>query len=383
MTGVLRSDTGHETAPLDDPGETPTPADIAALIVELQSAGLRTDAGRDPAPAGPGPSDSGMLWIEGMPVTVPVRTEEARRSPYVLRARGRRRPRDLPRRRRLASVAASRRPRYYDLRPPTACRTGRSRCCTWTRWPAPSSRPATTGTPPTSAASAGSASRSTAGSTIVKKTPEQLAEVAVAARSSTARWTPRSPPGAHRARPRRALRRPVRPGGQGRLRAARWRSSSSRRGTSRSSTRCTTAGIDAVGIHVESFDPRCWRTSRRARPARASRPTSARGSALSSCSGEGRVSTYVILGMGEDPDLTVDGVQARRRHRRLPVRRSAAPGGRVAHGGRRSAHRCVHRAALPQGGRRTSPSAASVPTRRWPGAHGARRARRSTGCSTN
>ena len=114
MTGVLRSDTGHETAPLDHPGETPTPADIAALIVELQSAGLRTDADVETRTGGAGPSDSGMLWIEGMPVTVPVRTEEARRSPYVLRPEddgGRAIYRDG---RRLASVAASHRPRYYD-----------------------------------------------------------------------------------------------------------------------------------------------------------------------------------------------------------------------------------------------------------------------------
>jgi biotin synthase-related radical SAM superfamily protein len=68
-------------------------------------------------------------------------------------------------------------------------------------------------------------------------------------------------------------------------------------------------GVDAVGIHIESFDPavlarvapgkfrtgieRYFRTWERA----------------VELFGEGRVSTYVILGMGEDPDLTITGCQ--------------------------------------------------------------------------
>ena len=64
-------------------------------------------------------------------------------------------------------------------------------------------------------------------------------------------------------------------------------------------------GVDAVGIHIESFDPRVlahvapgkyrtgidtyFRTWERA----------------VELFGEGRVSTYVILGMGEDPELTI------------------------------------------------------------------------------
>jgi radical SAM protein (TIGR04043 family) len=65
-------------------------------------------------------------------------------------------------------------------------------------------------------------------------------------------------------------------------------------------------GIDAVGVHIESFDPQVlakvapgkfrtgidayFRTWKRA----------------VELFGEGRVSTYVILGMGEDPELTVE-----------------------------------------------------------------------------
>jgi biotin synthase-related radical SAM superfamily protein len=65
-------------------------------------------------------------------------------------------------------------------------------------------------------------------------------------------------------------------------------------------------GIDAVGVHVESFDPEVLR---RVAPGKfrtgidAYFRTWERAVALF---GEGRVSTYVILGMGEDPGLTVE-----------------------------------------------------------------------------
>src|SRR5256885_14050983 len=66
-------------------------------------------------------------------------------------------------------------------------------------------------------------------------------------------------------------------------------------------------GVDSVGIHVESFDPAVL-----ARIAPAKARTGIAGSFAAweravARFGEGQVSTYVILGMGEDPDVTVEG----------------------------------------------------------------------------
>ena len=58
-----------------------SPAKVASLIMDLQSLGLRVEAVVETRRGGAGPSDSGMLWIEGVPVTVPTQPE----SPYVLK----------------------------------------------------------------------------------------------------------------------------------------------------------------------------------------------------------------------------------------------------------------------------------------------------------
>jgi biotin synthase-related radical SAM superfamily protein len=68
-------------------------------------------------------------------------------------------------------------------------------------------------------------------------------------------------------------------------------------------------GIDSVGIHVESFDPVVL-----ARVAPAKARTGIEGyfkawERAVRLFGEGQVSTYVILGMGEDPELTALGCQ--------------------------------------------------------------------------
>jgi radical SAM protein (TIGR04043 family) len=66
-------------------------------------------------------------------------------------------------------------------------------------------------------------------------------------------------------------------------------------------------GINSVGIHVESFDPQVL-----ARIAPAKARTGIDGyfrawERAVAAFGEGQVSTYLILGMGEDPELTVAG----------------------------------------------------------------------------
>ena len=148
-----------------------------------------------------------------------------------------------------------------------------------------------------------------AGRTIARKTPEQLAEVAVAAKELDGAVDATLTTGQHARRPTRA------------------------RSTSR---RCGQAVKEASGLPVEvQFEPlddldvidqvarhgdRLGRHPRRVLrprragphragqgPHRASTATSRRGSARSRCSATGQVSTYVILGMGEDPDLTVAG----------------------------------------------------------------------------
>lgn len=307
MTGVLRSDTGHETAPLDDPGETPTPADIAALIVELQSAGLRTDADVETRTGGAGPSDSGMLWIEGMPVTVPVRTEEARRSPYVLRPEddgGRAIYRDG---RRLASVAASRRPRYYDretvdgvpywkialLHLDSMASTVVQTCNYWNT--ADQCR------------FCGIGVSLAAGSTIVKKTPEQLAEVSVAAKELDGAVDATLTTGSSTA-PDRGARYVARCG-----RAVKDASGlpveiqfEPPRDLAILDEVYDMGGSDAVGIHVESFDPRVLAHVAPGKARTGIETYFRTWERAVELWGSGRVSTYVILGMGEDPDLTVE-----------------------------------------------------------------------------
>ena len=303
MTEVL----GPDAAPLGGAGGAPGPADVAALIVELQSAGLRVDAEVETRTGGAGPSDSGMLWIEGFPVTVPVRTEEARRSPYVLRPEddgGRAIYRDG---RRLASVTGSRRPRYYDretadgvpywkialLHLDSMASTVVQTCNYWNT--------------DDQCRFCGIGVSLAAGSTIVKKTPEQLAEVSVAAQELDGAVDATLTTGSSTA-PDRGARYVARCG-----RAVKDASGlpveiqfEPPRDLAILDEVYDTGGSDAVGIHVETFDPRVLA---RVAPGKARTGietyfrTWERAVQLW---GEGRVSTYVILGMGEDPELTVE-----------------------------------------------------------------------------
>src|SRR6201991_1029250 len=61
-------------------------ADLADLIAELQSAGLRVERELETRQGGAGPSDAGMLWIDGVPTTVPTSASYVAESPYALRA---------------------------------------------------------------------------------------------------------------------------------------------------------------------------------------------------------------------------------------------------------------------------------------------------------
>lgn len=71
--------------------------------------------------------------------------------------------------------------------------------------------------------------------------------------------------------------------------------------------RLRAAGADAIGIHVESLDPA---VRRRWTPGKAEVPMARYGQAWRravSVFGRNRVSTYLLVGLGEDPDALVEG----------------------------------------------------------------------------
>src|SRR5262245_16394674 len=92
----------------------PPAAAISGLILDLQERGLRLETELERRSGGAGPTDSGMLWVEGFPITVPTENAIAARSPYVLRPEddGYAIYRDDTR---VASATGQRRPRFYDL----------------------------------------------------------------------------------------------------------------------------------------------------------------------------------------------------------------------------------------------------------------------------
>ena len=154
---------------------------LAHLITELQGRGLRVEVPLESRQGGAGPADAGMLWVDGFAATVPTGAHYARTSPYVLRAEddGWAVYRDGER---LASAEPSRRPRYYDLATAdgipywkiallhldSVASTVNQTCAYWGN--------------ADQCAFCGIGVTLANGRTIARKTPEMLAEVAVAAR---------------------------------------------------------------------------------------------------------------------------------------------------------------------------------------------------------
>ncbi|QJY46133.1 MSMEG_0568 family radical SAM protein [Pseudonocardia broussonetiae] len=277
------------------------PAAVAALIMDLQAVGLRIDTELATSrTGGAGPSDSGMLWVEGVPVTVPPSTT----SPYRLLAddEGQSIYRDG---RKVASVSGTDRPRFYDLQTAdgvpyhqiallhldSLASTVVQACNYWGN--------------ADQCGFCGIGLSLAAGRTVAKKTPEMLAEVAVAAKELDGAVDATLTTGSSVAPDRGALY--VARCGQAVKEASGLPVEVQFEPPRDLSVldRVHDMGIDSVGVHVESFDPAVLA---RVAPGKFRTGidsyfrTWERAVALF---GEGRVSTYVILGMGEDPDLTV------------------------------------------------------------------------------
>lgn len=279
-----------------------TSPELAVLVTELQSVGLRVEVATEVRTGGAGPSDSGMLWVEGIPVTAPTSAA----SPYVLlpEDEGEAIYRDGVR---LASASRTRRPRYYDLSTAdgvpywkiallhldSVASTVVQTCSYWGN--------------ADQCKFCGIEVSLASGRTVVKKTPEQLAEVSLAAKELDGAVDVTLTTGSSNA-PDRGARYVARCGHA--IKEATGMPVEVQFEPPRSLdvlSEVRDLGIDSVGIHVESFDPAVlahvapgkartgidyyFRTWERA----------------VEIFGWGKVSTYVILGMGEDPEVTIAG----------------------------------------------------------------------------
>src|SRR5499425_2351874 len=289
-------------------GSPRSPADgrLAHLITELQGRGLRVEVPLESRQGGAGPADAGMLWVDGSAATVPTGAPYARTSPYVVRAEddGWAIYRDSER---LASAEPSRRPRYYDLATAdgipywkiallhldSVASTVIQTCAYWGN--------------ADQCAFCGIGVTLANGRTIARKTPEMLAEVAVAARDLDGAVDATLTTGTTATPDKGALY--VARCGQAVREAAGLPVEVQFEPPADLNVIDQVAGlgIGSVGIHVESFDPAVL-----ARVAPAKARTGIEGyfrawERAVAAFGAGQVSTYVILGMGEDPGLTVEG----------------------------------------------------------------------------
>jgi radical SAM protein (TIGR04043 family) len=292
--------------PESTPGATRVSAEVAHLIMELQSVGLRVEAQLERRQSGAGPSDAGMLWIEGFPVTVPTESPTAQRSPYVLKREddsfGVYRDGE-----RVAEARGTPRPAYYDLTTADGipywhiglmhldsfASTVVQTCSYWGN--------------ADQCAFCGIGLSLAAGRTIVKKSPEQLAEVASAAKELDGAVDATLTTGSSNA-PDRGARYVARCGAA--VKEATGLPVEVQFEPPRDLdiiNEVHDLGIDTVGIHVETFDPEVLA---RVAPGKARTGIESYFAAWEravSLFGYGQVSTYVILGMGEDLETTVAG----------------------------------------------------------------------------
>ncbi|MGZ8749567.1 MAG: MSMEG_0568 family radical SAM protein [Pseudonocardia sp.] len=285
----------------------PSADDVARLITALQSEGLRVEVPLATRTGGAGPADAGMLYIEGVPATVPTSAPYVADSPYALRGEDDGSWAVYRDGERLASASPAPRPRYYDLTTAdgvpywqialmhldSMASTVLQTCAYWGN--------------DDQCRFCGIGVTLAAGRTIAKKTPAMLAEVAVAARDLDGAVDATLTTGST-ATPDR-----------GAMYVARCAAAVKEAAALPVQVqfeppadldvidRVADLGVDSVGIHVESFDPAVLA---RVAPGKARWGIDAYFVAWEravAAFGPGQVSTYVILGMGEDVDVTVEG----------------------------------------------------------------------------
>jgi radical SAM protein (TIGR04043 family) len=282
------------------------PQQLGSILSELQRFGARVDESLEGRKGGAGPSDAGMMWVEGHPVTFPFAAEYVASSPYAFRnsdegwglyRHGNR----------VASAAPPPRPRFYDLATAdgipywmiallhldSLASTVIQTCLYWDT--------------EDQCKFCGIELSLQGGRTIPVKKPEQLAEVAAAAKeldgavdATLTTGTPNSPDRGARYLGRCALAIKQKTGlpVQAQFEPPEDLSVLEE---------IKEMGVDTVGMHVESFDSDVLG---RVAPAKARTGINGYFSAWRRAVeifGPGQVTTYVILGMGEDPKLTVDG----------------------------------------------------------------------------
>jgi radical SAM protein (TIGR04043 family) len=283
--------------------------DDRRLLVELQSFGVRVEELDDGAlpgrRGGAGPSDALFLWVRGLPLTVPQHAAFVDVSPYTLRIEGRRA--SLYRDEALVGpVGLPRRPRIYDMRTAdgipywkiallhldSIASTVVQKCIYW-------------GTHEQCGFCGIELTRGE--QTIPVKTPAQLAEVCSAARELDGAVDATLTTGSLNRRDRGALYISRCADAIKEACGLPVQVQFEPPDDLRVLDEVRRAGVDAVGIHVETFDPevlervaagkakcgiegyfRCWERA-------------------VEVFGRGRVTTYVILGMGERPELIEEG----------------------------------------------------------------------------
>lgn len=289
-----------------DGGAIAIKPDLGRLLVELQRYGVQVEESIGARSGGAGPSDAGMMWVEGIPVTFPFAAEFVANSPFVLREEeaGWGLYRDG---RRLGDAKVPPRPNCYSLSTSdgvpywkiallhldSLASTVIQTCVYWDT--------------ADQCHFCGIELSLEAGRTIPVKRPWQLAEVAKAARDMdgavdvtlTTGTTNAPDKGAvYLAKCAKAIKESSGLPVQGQFEPPDDLSVLEQ---------VKEMGVDSVGMHVESFDPEVFA---RVAPGKAKRGVEAYFTAWEKAVevfGEGQVSTYVILGMGEDPVVTADG----------------------------------------------------------------------------
>ena len=295
LSGTLAPNPAHEVA------------DVADVVLRLQSEGLRLGVTTEGRKGGAGPSDVGMIWVEDLALTLDTDPGRVQQSPFELREddAGAAIYEDG---RRVAGARTQSRPRYYDLTTAdgvpywkiallhldSLASTVLQTCAYWGN--------------EDQCAFCGIGVTLEAGRTIAKKTPAMLAEVAVAARDLDGAVDATLTTGSTRGPDRGALY--VAQCG----RAVKQASGlpveiqfEPPEDLAVIDQVYDMGAADTVGIHVETFDPAVLA---RVAPAKARTGIAHYFAAWERAVtrfGPGQVTTYVILGMGEDPELIVDG----------------------------------------------------------------------------